>query len=192
MDPPNAEGIAPDVFSPTEGRNSIHGEGGIVNLDDEMAVGADVEHSYWRGDANEEFEPVRVEVNESPVIQINSNMLGGVEKAADSPVGSSNSQSRTPKACLSQNGYFEEIIKTTNQVGAFKGNDVIVEPSSNGVEVPSCLGRVKDCQPYEDPNAMHSTNDYQAHEGSHTKDLNEGDLEGDEVHSQLELSLIHI
>jgi len=165
----NSEGILPHSSSPSKARNPIHGEGGIVNLDVELAVGDDVERSYWRGDANMEVEQVRVEVDKSPVFQINLNMIEGVDRPVDSPVVSSNSHSRTRTACFSQNGYSEEFIKITNQLGTFKGNEGNEGSLINDVVIPSRLG---------------SSNDGSAHDGPHTKGLNVDALDVDEVQSQ--------
>ena len=166
----NSEGLILDSSSPTRARISIHGEGESVNVDDEMAVGDDVERNYWKGVANMEVEQARVEVDEAPVIQINLNMLEDVEKLVDSPTIGSNSQSRTNTACFCQNGYSDEILKITNHLSTVKGIEGNEGPLINVVEFTRCMGSSNECPAFEAP---------------HTKDLNASALEVD-------LSLIHI
>jgi len=87
------------------------------------------------------------------------------------------------------NNEVEEPAVNVEQ-GVLKGNDGIVEPGSNGIEDPNCLGRSQDCQTPEGPITTHSTNECQAHEDSHTKNINEGDLVGDKPHSQIESDIV--
>jgi len=122
MNPTNSEGAVPDSSSPTKARKSLHGEGGIENLDAELVIGDDVVRCYWKGNANMENERVRVEVDEFSAIPINSNMLKDGERPVDSLVVCINSQSMTKTASFSQNGYSEEIIKVSSQLCTSKGN----------------------------------------------------------------------
>ena len=103
----------------------------LEDLDIEVALGNDVDCRNWSGDANMEDVQIREEVNESPGIQIASNMLKDDGKPVVSSVNSNYPQTRTPTACFSVNGFLEEILKTTNQVGALKANGGIEEPLIN-------------------------------------------------------------
>ena len=59
--------------SPTGAANSNHGVVDFKDLDDEVALGCDVEGSNWRGDSIINAEQAREAVNRSPVFQCNSN-----------------------------------------------------------------------------------------------------------------------
>jgi len=99
------ENKVPGSYSPMADRDSNHGVVGFGDLDNEVALGDDVECRHWSGFANMEVVHNREEVNESPGIQTDLNMLKGSGRPVDSPLMSSYSQSRTPTVCFSQNGF---------------------------------------------------------------------------------------
>jgi len=122
-----------DSYFPDAVRDPNDGVVGFEDLDVhvEVALGDDVDCKNWSGDANMADVQIREEVNESPGIQIASNLLKDDGRPVVSPVNSKYSQTRTPTTCFSVNGFSEEIIKDTNQVGALKANGGIEEPLIN-------------------------------------------------------------
>jgi len=151
----NSKGVEQVSSPPSKDRNSIPGAGEFVSLGDEVAVGADVVRCL-------EVEQARKEGNESPGIQINSNLFKDYECQSFE----NNSSSRTPTACFSQDDFSEEVIKTTNKLGALKGSEGNEEPISKGVETLSRKG---------------SFNEGQRFEGDHTKGLRGDALGADEA-----------
>ena len=149
--------------SPPRNRDSSHGVVGSGTCVGEVARRDDVECIHKLEVASMEAEKVREEGIKSPLIQIKPNVLNEVERLDDSPVASNFCQTRTQTACLSQNGYSEEIVKTTINYGAFKDNGVIEETPMGWTIVDS-----------------------------HDKVFNMGALEAGEVQSQqLDINLVH-
>ncbi|KAJ8450691.1 hypothetical protein Cgig2_021163 [Carnegiea gigantea] len=119
-----------------EAMDSNHEVVGFKDLDDEVALEDDVECSNWRRDVIANAELVGKEVNETSKIPINSNTAREDERPKDNPFESIHTQSRTKTACFSQNGYSEEIFKTTQHLYSLEANVEHKEPEINDKQPP--------------------------------------------------------
>ena len=111
----NSEGVESVSSSPAKARITIHGEGELGCLGNEVAVGADVERCL-------EVEQAMEEGDESPCIQISSNLYREDERLSAGPGANSHAYSRTPTICFSHNYFPEEVTRTPYKLGALNGS----------------------------------------------------------------------
>jgi len=99
--------------SPMEVTDSNDGVVGFVDIDDEEAAKDEFHSNDHRDDVLVAEEEANGSVEKSPNFEFNGSNVDGSEQSGDKPCASINSVSRTNTVNFNQNGFSEEILKTT-------------------------------------------------------------------------------